>query len=292
VEHVVKTLQVSERHACRVLGQPRTTQRKPLKRADDEAALTADIIELARQYGRYGYRRITALLRDAGWVVNKKRVARIWRNEGLKVPQRQPKRSRLWLNDGSCIRLRPERPNHVWAYDFVEDLTHDGRKIRMLNIVDEFTREALAIRVARRLNSSDVIDVLSDLFIMRGVPGHIRSDNGPEFIAKAVQAWITAVGAQTAYITPGSPWENGYIESFNARLRDEFLNGEIFYSLKEARILIEVWRHHYNTLRPHSSLGYRPPAPEVWLWPASPASLMSALPATTSSSSNQRINYT
>lgn len=292
MEHVVKTLQVSERHACRVLGQPRTTQRKPLKTADDEAALTADIIELARQYGRYGYRRITALLRDAGWVVNKKRVARIWRNEGLKVPQRQPKRSRLWLNDGSCIRLRPERPNHVWAYDFVEDRTHDGRKIRMLNIVDEFTREALAIRVARRLNSSDVIDMLSDLFIMRGVPGHIRSDNGPEFIAKAVQAWITAVGAQTAYITPGSPWENGYIESFNTRLRGEFLNGEIFYSLKEAKILIEVWRHHYNTLRPHSSLGYRPPAPEVWLWPASLASLMSTLPATTSNSSNQRINYT
>ena len=289
---MVKTLQVSERHACRVLGQPRTTQRKPLKTADDEAALTADIIELARQYGRYGYRRITALLRDAGWVVNKKRVARIWRNEGLKVPQRQPKRSRLWLNDGSCIRLRPERPNHVWAYDFVEDRTHDGRKIRMLNIVDEFTREALAIRVARRLNSSDVIDMLSDLFIMRGVPGHIRSDNGPEFIAKAVQAWITAVGAQTAYITPGSPWENGYIESFNTRLRGEFLNGEIFYSLKEAKILIEVWRHHYNTLRPHSSLGYRPPAPEVWLWPASLASLMSTLPATTSNSSNQRINYT
>jgi len=185
-----------------------------------------------------------------------------------KVPQRQPKRGRLWLNDGSCIRLKPERPNHVWAYDFVEDRTHDGRKLRMLNIVDEFTREALAIRVARRLNSHDVIDVLSDLFILRGVPGHIRSDNGPEFIAKAVQAWITAVGAQTAYITPGSPWENGYIESFNARLRDEFLNGEIFYTLQEAKVLIEAWRRQYNTVRPHSSLGYRPPAPEILLWPA------------------------
>jgi putative transposase len=212
VAHVVKTLQVSERHACRVLGQPRTTQRKPLRTADDEAALTSDIIELARRFGRYGYRRITALLRNAGWVVNKKRVARIWRNEGLKVPQRQPKRSRLWLNDSSCVRLRPERPNHVWTYDFVEDRTHDGRKIRMLNIVDEFTREALAIRVTRRLNSSYVIDVLSDLFILRGMPAHIRSDNGTEFIAKAVQNWIGAVGAQTAYITPGSPWENGYIE--------------------------------------------------------------------------------
>lgn len=207
-------LGVSERFACRVLGQPRTTQRKVPRTADDEVALTRDIVALARQYGRYGYRRITALLRDAGWLVNKKRVERIWRQEGLKVPQRHPppafqrciaplepwqappKRGRLWLNDGSCIRLRPEQPNHVWAYDFVEDRTHDGRKIRMLNIVDEFSREALAIRVERRLNSNDVIDVLSDLFILRGVPAHIRSDNGPEFIAKAVQAWITGARVQ------------------------------------------------------------------------------------------------
>lgn len=280
MQHAVAKLGVSERLACRVLGQPRATQRKVPQTADDEAALTAAIITLARQYGRYGYRRITALLRGAGWLVNKKRVERIWRREGLKVPQRQPKRGRLWLNDGSCIRLKPERPNHVWAYDFVEDRTHDGRKLRMLNIVDEFTREALAIRVARRLNSHDVIDVLSDLFILRGVPGHIRSDNGPEFIAKAVQAWITAVGAQTAYITPGSPWENGYIESFNARLRDEFLNGEIFYTLQEAKVLIEAWRRQYNTVRPHSSLGYRPPAPEVLLWPAPPAALKGAAPPT------------
>jgi putative transposase len=276
----VAQLGVSERFACRVLGQPRATQRKAPRTADDEAALTQDIIALARQYGRYGYRRITALLREAGWLVNKKRVERIWRWEGLKVPQRQPKRARLWLNDRSCIRLKPERPNHVWAYDFVEDRTHDGRKIRMLNVVDEFTREALAIRVARRLNSNDVIDVLSDLFILRGVPAHIRSDNGPEFIAKAVQAWITAVGAQTAYITPGSPWENGYIESFNARLRDEFLNGEIFYTLKEAKVLLEAWRRHYNAVRPHSSLGYRPPAPEVLLWPSPPATLKGVVKAT------------
>ena len=280
VQHAVTELGVTEPFVCRVLGQPQATQRKAPKTADDEAALTQDIIALARQYGRYGYRRVTALLRDAGWLVNKKRVERIWRQEGLKLPQRQPKRSRLWLNDGSCIRLRPERPNHVWAYDFVEDRTHDGRKIRMLNIVDEFTREALAIRVARRLNSNDVIDVLSDLFILRGVPGFIRSDNGPEFIAKALQAWITAVGAQTAYITPGSPWVNGYIESFNARLRDEFLNGEIFYTLQEAKILIEAWRRQYNTIRPHSSLGYRPPAPEVLLWPSPPAALKGAVPAT------------
>jgi transposase InsO family protein len=230
---------------------------------DDEAALTADIIALAKQYGRYGYRRITAMLRTAGWLVNKKRVERIWRREGLKVPAKQPKRGRLWLTDGSCIRLRPERPNHVWAYDFVEDRTHDGRKYRMLNIVDEFTREALAIRIDRRLRSTDVIDTLADLFILRGVPGHIRSDNGPEFIAAAVRNWIAAVGAKTAYIEKGSPWENGYIESFNGKLRDELLNGEIFYSLREAKVVIEQWRRHYNAIRPHSSLGYRPPAPEV-----------------------------
>ena len=234
--------------------------------------MTADIIALALQYGRYGYRRIAALLRDAGWAVNVKRVERIWRREGLKVPARQPKRKRLWLKDGSCIRLRPEHPNHVWSYDFVEDRTHDGRKYRMLNIIDEFTRECLAIRINRKLNSTDVIDVLSDLFILRGVPGHVRSDNGPEFIAKAVQDWIAAVGAKTAYIAPGSPWENGYCESFNSKLRDELLNGEIFYSLKEARIVIEAWRRHYNETRPHSSLGYRPPAPAV-LFPERPAAL-------------------
>jgi transposase InsO family protein len=218
----------------------------------------------ARQYGRYGYRKIAQLLRStAGWVVNDKRVERIWRREGLKVPEKQPKRGRLWLADGSCLRLRAEYPNHVWSYDFVEDRTHDGRKYRMLNVLDEFTHECLAIRVARRLKAVDVIDVLSDLFILRGVPGHIRSDNGPEFVAKAVQEWITAVGARTAYIAPGSPCENGYVESFNARLRDELLDGEIFYSLREAQVVIESWRRHYNQVRPHASLGYRAPAPEV-----------------------------
>ena len=270
MEHVVAALGVPERRACRVLGQHRSTQRKPPSPPDDEAGLTADIIALATRYGRYGYRRITALLRHAGWQVNRKRVERIWRREGLKVPHKQPRKGRLWLNDGSCVRLRPERPKHVWSYDFVEDRTHNGRKYRMLNIVDEFTRECLAIRVKRRLNSIDVIDLLSDLFVLRGVPGHIRSDNGPEFVAAAVRAWVAAVGAKTAYIEPGSPWENGYIESFNARLRDELLNGEIFYSLKEAQIVIEGWRCHYNTIRPHSSLGYQPPASEVELWPAAP----------------------
>lgn len=256
---------ISERFACRVLGQHRSTQRKKPQTPSDEAALTADIVALATQFGRYGYRRITALLREAGWAVNFKRVERIWRREGLKVPAKQPKRGRLWLNDGSCIRLRPEYPNHVWSYDFVEDRTHNGRKFRMLNIIDEFTRECLAIRVNRKLKSVDVIDVLSDLFILRGVPGYIRSDNGPEFVAKAVRDWIDAVGAKTAYIEPGSPWENGYCESFNSKLRDELLNGEIFYSLEEARIIIENWRRHYNGARPHSALGYRPPAPQVLL---------------------------
>ena len=266
-------LKVSERRACRALGQHRSTQRKAPRGKEDEEQLRADLIELARKYGRYGYRKISALLRDAGWLVNDKRVERIWRQEGLKVPTKQPKRGRLWLTDGSCIRLRPEYCNHVWSYDFVEDRTHDGRKFRMLNVIDEFTHECLAIRVDRNLNAVDVIDVLSDLFILRGIPGHIRSDNGPEFVAKAVQKWIAAVGAKTAYIARGSPWENGFVESFNARLRDELLDGEIFYSLREAQIIIESWRRHFNTIRPHASLGYRPPAPEVFVpafaaWPA------------------------
>ena len=259
-------MKVSERRVCRVLGQHRSTQRRIPTGRDDEEQLTADIIELARRHGRLGYRKIAEMLRtQAGWVVNDKRVERIWRREGLKLPSKQPKRSRLWLSDGSCVRLRAERANHVWSYDFVEDRTHEGRKYRMLNIIDEFTHECLAIRIDRKLNSTAVIDVLSDLFILRGVPEYVRSDNGPEFIARAVQDWIKAVGAKTAYITPGSPWENGFIESFNARLRDELLDGEIFYSLKEARVVIESWRRYYNTERPHGSLGYKPQAPEVFI---------------------------
>src|SRR5215213_1273379 len=275
VEHIRAVLKVSERRACRALGQHRSTQRKAPRGKEDEEQLRADLIELARKYGRYGYRKISALLRDAGWLVNDKRVERIWRQEGLKVPTKQPKRGRLWLTDGSCIRLRPEYCNHVWSYDFVEDRTHDGRKFRMLNVIDEFTHECLAIRVDRNLNAVDVIDVLSDLFILRGIPGHIRSDNGPEFVAEAVQGWIAAVGAGTAYIAPGSPWENGYVESFNGKLRDELLDGEVFYSLAEAKVVIEGWRRHYNAGRLHSALGYRPPAPEVVPWPATlPARVM------------------
>ena len=256
-------LGVSERRACRVLGQHRSTQRRVPTGRQDEERLVADMIALARQYGRYGYKRVTALLRDSGWHVNHKRIERLWKREGLKVPPKQPKKGRLWLGDGSCVRLRPEYPGHVWSYDFVHDRTHDGRAYRALNVIDEFTRECLMIRVKRKLNSVDVIDVLTDLFILRGPPAYIRSDNGAEFTAEAVREWIAAVGAKTAYIEPGSPWENGYIESFNARFRDELLNGEIFYTLKEAQIVIEEWRGHYNTVRPHSALGYRPPAPET-----------------------------
>ena len=219
-----QTLRISERRACRTLGQHRSTQRKVPCGLADEERLTEDIIELAREFGRYGYRMITGMLNNSGWHVNHKRVERIWRREGLKVPQKQTKKGRLWLNDGSCVRLRPERPNHVWSYDFVQDRTLDGRIFRTLNIIDEFTREALVIRVKRRLNSTDVVDALTDLFILRGPPEFIRSDNGAEFVAKKVQAWITAVGAKTAFIAPGSPWENGYCESFYSRFRDVLFN--------------------------------------------------------------------
>lgn len=221
------------------------------------------IIELAKQYGRYGYRRITALLKSEGFKVNHKKVQRIWRQEGLKVPQKQPKRKRLWLNDGSCVRLRPEYPNHVWSYDFVMDRTNDGRAVRMLTIVDEYTRECLTIDVSRRLNSLNVIDRLFELFIFRGTPRYIRSDNGPEFISKRLRRWLKISGVETLYIEPGSPWENGYIESFNGKLRDELLNREIFDTLFEAKVLVDRWKREYNTVRPHSSLGYRPPAPET-----------------------------
>ncbi len=233
----------------------------------DEAPLTAAIVALATQYGRFGYRRITGLLRDDGWPVNPKRVERIWRAEGLKVPRRQPKRRRLWLNDGSCVRLRPMHRNHVWAYDFLTDRTHDGKAFRMLTILDEYTRECLAILVARRLTADDVLATLTQLFIDRGVPEHLRSDNGPEFCAQLVRNWLHWLNVRTLFIEPGSPWENGYNESFNGKLRDELLNGEIFFTVKEAQVLIEQWRRHYNTRRPHSALGYRPPAPETRAFP-------------------------
>ena len=227
--------------------------------------LTKAVVALATQYGRYGYRRILELLHREGWQLGHTKLERIWRREGLQVPSKQPKRKRLWLADGSCIRLRPCWPNHVWSYDFVMARTHEGKAFRMLTIIDEFTRECLAIEVARKLKSEDVLYRLSRLFVDRGTPDHIRSDNGPEFTAKAVRKWLSRVGVKTLYIEPGSPWENGYNESFNGKLRDELLNGEIFMTLKEARYLIETWRQEYNTIRPHSALGYKPPAPEAKL---------------------------
>ena len=256
---------ISERRACRVLGQPRSTQRRTRHVPEDEPRLVRRIIDLATRYGRYGYRRITMMLKEEGWKVNHKRIERLWRQEGLKVPAKQPKRGRLWLNDGSCVRLRPQHRDHVWSYDFVFSRTHDGRPVRMLTLIDEFTRECLAIDVARRMTSEDVLERLSDLFIHRGPPEYIRSDNGPEFTAHRVRDWLENVGVKTLFIEPGSPWENGFIESFNGKLRDELLNREIFDTLLEAKVLIERWRVHYNTVRLHSSLGYRPPAPEAVL---------------------------
>ena len=258
-------MDVSERRVCRVLGQPRSTQRYQKRVAQDEEILTTRMVALASEYGRYGYRRITVMLRQEGWQVNHKRVERLWRREGLKVPAKQPKRGRLWINDGSIVRLRAEFPKHIWSYDFMEDRTHNGVKFRILNVIDEFSRECLAVRVGRSLTHQAVIEVLTELFCERGVPVHIRSDNGSEFTAKRVRAWLKRLEVRPLYIEPGSPWENGYIESFNGKMRDELLAREIFYSLKEAQILIQMWRRQYNTLRPHSALGYRPPAPAAFV---------------------------
>jgi transposase InsO family protein len=263
VDHVRRVLSVSERRACRVLDQPRATQRYDGITPEDEPLLVQRIVALASAYGRYGYRRVTGMLRNEGWRVNYKRVERLWRREGLKVPPKQPKRGRLWLNDGSCIRRRPEYPNHVWSYDFVQDRTADDRAFRVLAIIDEYTRECLSLDVARSLRSGDVLDRLESLFVQRGTPQYIRSDNGPEFTAKAVRSWLAQLEVQPLFIEPGSPWENGYVESFNGKLRDELLNREIFYTLWEAKVLIERWRVHYNQLRPHSALNYQPPAPQA-----------------------------
>jgi transposase InsO family protein len=265
VDRAIEKLGVSERRACRVIKQARSTQRREPIRRDDEDALTQAIIRLSSEYGRYGYRRIAALLQAEGWDVNHKRVWRIWRREGLKVLMKQPKKGRLWLNDGSCIRLRPSWKDHVWAYDFVHDRTKDGKAFRMLTIIDEYTRECLAIVTKRKLKSGDVLEALENLFIDRGIPDHIRSDNGAEFTAKAVRSWLEKMEVKPTYIEPASPWENGYNESFNGKLRDELLDRELFDTLQEAQVLIERWRVHYNTKRPHSSLGYRPPAPQTIL---------------------------
>ena len=246
-----------------MLGQSRSTERRSQSPSAEEERLTEAIVSLAAKYGRYGYRRITALLQKEHWQVKYKRVERIWRKEGLRVPKKQPKRGRLWLADGSCIRLRPEHKDHVWSYDFVKDRTTDGRKLRILNIIDEFTRECLCAKVERRLNSHSVMDALYELFVFRGIPEYIRSDNGSEFTATAVRKWLSTMGVKTLFIEPGSPWENGYVESFNGKMRDELLNREAFSTLTEAKVLIERWRREYNTIRPHSAKGYKPPAPEA-----------------------------
>ena len=245
-----------------MLGVARSTLKYKPVQHDDEALRLA-MIRLAKAYGRYGYRKITQLLQIDGWKVNHNRIERLWREEGLQLPQRHKKRKRLYHKNSSVIRLRPHHQNHIWSIDFVHDKLTNGRGYKMLTVIDEYTREALCVAVRSKMDANDVLEVLFDLILKRGKPKFIRSDNGPEFIAQAVRQWIAAVGAKTAYIEPGSPWENGYCESFNGRFRDELLNGEIFYSLREAQIIIEEWRKHYNTKRPHSALGYRPPAPEA-----------------------------
>jgi len=254
----------SERLACELVGLSRAAYRYMPLPKDDEEPLRAEVIRMASIYGRYGYRFIAGMMRNAGWgQATTSKVARIWRQEGLKIPQKQPPRGRLWFNDGSCMRLRANYPNHVWSYDFVFIRDAYGGKIRMLTLIDEFTRKCLTIHCARRIGSIQVIEQLANAMIDNGIPEYIRSDNGPEFIAKDLRSWLSGIGVKTAYIEPGSPWENGFCESFNGTFRDNLLDGEIFYSLKEAQIIVGEWVKHYNHVRPHSALGYRPPAPQT-----------------------------
>jgi transposase InsO family protein len=263
VDYAMQAHEVTQRRACRVLSVHRTAYRYEAIRLPDEEDVRSEIIDIATNYGRVGYRMVTAMLRNRGRIINHKRVERIWREEGLKLPHKQTKKRRLWLTDGSCVRLRPEHRNHVWSYDFVEEKTMDGRKIRILNILDEYTRECLVSEPRRSWRNNDLIETLADLMLLRGVPEYLRSDNGSEFTAKKVRRWLQNTGVITAYIEPGSPWENGYIESFNGSMRDEFLNGELFGCLYEAQVLIARWVKYYNTVRPHSSLGGRVPAPQT-----------------------------
>ena len=251
---------ISERRVCRVLDQPRSTQRYLVYTRNDEKPLVQRMLTLVRRHPRYGYRRIWALLRGDGFRVNVKRVYRLWRKEGLKVPRKQHKRRRLGHSGNGCVRHRAEHINHVWCYDFVSDQTVDGRTLKFLTLEDEYTRECLAIEVERSITSREVIQTLRYVFEVRGAPQHIRSDNGPEFIAKALQQWLSECHVQTLYIEPGAPWQNGFNESFNGKLRDELLNGELFTGLQEAKVVTEDYRLEYNHRRPHSSLGYRTPA--------------------------------
>ena len=258
MQYLVRQGRCPERRACMVVGLSRSLVRYVSKRRKGEAALIRKIHELAVRNSRYGYRRISALLRREGWKVNRKRVHRIWKSEGLSLPLRRPRRRRM--GPAGEIINKAEYPNHVWSYDFVEDRTEHGGKLRILVILDEYTRECLAIRVAPSIPASVVVEVLEWLFLTRGVPKYLRSDNGPEFVARAVCKWLEESGCQTLFINPGSPWENGYIESFIDKLRDECLNREIFRNGREAQAFVEAWRQEYNNYRPHSSLGYLAPS--------------------------------
>lgn len=251
---------VSERRVCRVLAQPRSTQRYIAVPRDGDEHLVRRMHELVRRHPRRGYRLIWGMLRLEGWRVNRKRVHRLWRQEGLKVRSKQHKRTRLGHSRNGIQRHRAEHKDHVWAIDFIHDTDARGRPLKWLSVVDEFTRECVALVVDRSMTSRGVAEVLIDLFTTRGVPVHIRSDNGPEFIARTIRRLAELTGVQTLYIAPGSPWENGYAESFHSRLRDELLNAEVFADVTEAKALAATWRHEYNHRRPHSSLGYTPPA--------------------------------
>ena len=243
-----------------MVDQPRSSQRFEAKPRTDEAPLVKRMLQLARAKPRYGYRRIGWLLREEGWRAGLSRVFRLWQREGLKVPGKKRKRRRLGSSVNGCHRRRAEAPNDAWCWDFIFDRTTSGSQLKWLSIVDEYTRECLALKVDRGITSEDVIDTLAELFAMRGVPKHIRSDNGPEFTAQALRRWLKLLGIGTLYIEPGSPWENGYAESFHGRFRDEFLAMEIFEGVRDARSLTASWRDEYNTQRPHSSLGYQTPA--------------------------------
>lgn len=252
---------VSERRACQLFGQPRGTQRyQPQDISAEEKKLVARIHELVRKHPRYGYRFITAKLRQEGWRVNCKRVYRLWRQEGLKVPKKTRKKRRLGHSGNSCARRRAEHKDHVWTWDFIHDRTAGGQPLKWFAITDEYTRECLALEVDRSITADKVLDILTNLFLARGVPGHIRSDNGPEFIAQAIRRHGAAAGLEMLYIEPGAPWENGFGESFFSRLRDELLNVEEFANLAEARWFARRRQREHNEERPHSSLGYQTPS--------------------------------
>jgi putative transposase len=260
VRQLQETFGVSQRRACRVLGQPRSTQRQTPKTSQEEERLVRRMLELVRKHPRWGYRRITVLLRREGWRVNRKRVYRLWRQQGLKVPRKQRKKRRLGHSGNSCVRRPAQHKDHVWTWDFLHDRTSDGRPLKWLTLIDEYTRECLALEVDRSMTAEAVKAVLAAVVQQRGAPVHIRSDNGSEFIASAIRSWMAAAGLETLYIAPGAPWENGYAESFNSKVRDELLNAEEFGSVLEAKVVAKEWRHEYNHVRPHSSLGYRTPA--------------------------------